>query len=133
MSRQYVFCRTRSLEWPQDWINERAIVKGRTFHWEAMSTVIKSRHASRLRTFKGGLIIFALAPPVNCLIRNLSETGAVLDVERPGDIPDEFSLLIKPEFVKRNCRVAWRSAKHIGIQFVRGRQLGGITPVLGAA
>ena len=97
-----------------------------------MSTA-KSRHASRLRTFKGGLIMFALAPPVDCLIRNLSETRAALEVERLGDIPDEFSLLIKPEFVWRNCRVSWRSAKHIGIQFVRGRQLGAITAVLGAA
>jgi hypothetical protein len=92
-----------------------------------MSTVIaKSRNASRHRTFKGGSIMFALAPPVDCLIRNFSETGAALEVECSSDIPDEFSLLVKPEFVKRNCRVAWRSAKSIGIQFATRRLVGGL-------
>jgi hypothetical protein len=72
----------------------------------------------RLRTFKGGSIIFGLAAAIDCTIRNMSETGASLEVTSPLGIPDRFTLLIKPEVVKRNCRVAWRSAKRIGVQFV---------------
>jgi len=83
-----------------------------------MSTIVaESRHAPR-RTFKGGAIIFGLARAIDCIVRNISETGAALEVKSPISIPDEFTLLIKPESVKRNCRVAWRSAERIGVQFV---------------
>ena len=76
------------------------------------------RRAPRLRTFKGGSIIFGLAAAIDCTIRNISETGASLEVASPVGIPDEFTLLIKPEFVKRDCQVAWRSAKRIGVRFL---------------
>ena len=75
------------------------------------------RRSPRLRTLKGGSIMFGVAAAVDCVIRNMSETGAALEVESPVGIPDEFRLLIKPEFLKRNCRVVWRSAKRIGVEF----------------
>jgi hypothetical protein len=83
-----------------------------------MTAAAESRHAPRLRTFKGGLITFGAAPTIDCLIRNMSETGAAIEVESQVGIPVEFTLVIKPEFVKRNCRVAWRSDSRIGVQFV---------------
>ena len=76
-----------------------------------------NRGHQRLRTYKGGSIIFGVAAAVDCTIRNMSESGAALEVESPVGIPDEFTLLIKPEFVKRNCRVVWRSAKRIGVHY----------------
>lgn len=78
----------------------------------------ENRRSARLRTYKGGSIIFGVAAAIDCIIRNMSETGAALEVESAVGIPDEFTLLIKPEFVKRNCRVAWRLAKRIGVQFI---------------
>ena len=77
-----------------------------------------TRNSPRLRTFKGGSIMFGVAAAIDCIIRNMSETGAALEIESPVGIPDEFTLLIKPEYVKRNCRVAWRSANRIGVAFV---------------
>ena len=82
-----------------------------------MATVAEARRAQRLRTFKGGLIMFGVASPIGCLIRNLSTTGAALEVEREQGIPDAFTLLIKPEFLKRKCRVTWRAGKRMGVQF----------------
>lgn len=76
------------------------------------------RKTPRKRTFKGGSITFGLAPAIGCVIRNLSDAGASVEVESPVEIPDDFSLLIKPEAIKRNCRVEWRSAKRIGVQFI---------------
>ena len=78
----------------------------------------ENRRRARLRTYKGGSIIFGVAAAIDCIIRNMSETGAALEVESAVGIPDEFTLLIKPEFVKRNCRVAWRLAKRIGVQSI---------------
>lgn len=81
--------------------------------------MVERRKTPRLRTLKGGSILFGVAPAVDCVIRNLSQDGAALDVANPFSIPDEFALLIKPERVKRNCRVVWRSETLIGVQFVR--------------
>lgn len=75
------------------------------------------RGSPRLRTLKGGLILFGTAPAFDCVIRNMSDTGALL-VVNPVGIPDEFTLVIKPEMRKRACRVAWRSADKIGVRFV---------------
>ena len=75
------------------------------------------RTSPRLRTLKGGLIIFGAAPAVDCIIRNMSDTGALL-VVNPVGIPEEFALIIKPEMRKRPCQIIWRSADKIGIRFV---------------
>ena len=76
------------------------------------------RRTQRLRSFKGGSIVFGVAAAIDCTIRNMSDAGAALEVESQFGIPAEFRLIIKLERVKRNCRVAWRSAKRIGVQFV---------------
>jgi hypothetical protein len=76
------------------------------------------RTSQRLRTLKGGSILFGLAPAIDCVVRNLSATGACLAVPNPAAIPEQFDLLIKPELLKRHCRVAWRTADRIGIRFV---------------
>ncbi len=78
----------------------------------------EKRSKPRLRTLKGGSIIFGLAAAIDCTVRNMSETGACLEVQSPLGIPDDFTLLIKPEFVKRACHVAWRSSQRIGVRFV---------------
>ena len=76
---------------------------------------MEKRRADRLRTFKGGSILFGSAPGVDCIIRNMSKSGACLEVQAP--VADTFSLLIKPELLKRTCEVAWRSANRIGVRF----------------
>jgi hypothetical protein len=77
-----------------------------------------NRRVPRLRNLKGGSILFGVAPAIDCAIRNMSKAGAQLAVESPIGIPDEFTLLIKPELTKRNCHVAWRKAHRIGVRFV---------------
>jgi PilZ domain-containing protein len=75
------------------------------------------RKSPRLRTLKGASITFGTAG-IDCVIRNMSETGACLEVASPVGIPDNFTLLIKPKILKRNCRISWRSAHRIGVRFV---------------
>jgi len=62
--------------------------------------------------------MFGTAAAIDCIIRNMSDSGAALEVETPVGIPDDFTLLIKPEMIKRQCHVAWRSAKRIGVRFI---------------
>lgn len=78
----------------------------------------EKRQAPRRRTLKGGSILFGVAPAIDCVIRNMSATGAQLAVDSPAAIPDEFTLLIKPELIKRKCRAEWRKGNRIGVRFV---------------
>jgi hypothetical protein len=78
----------------------------------------QKRVAPRHRTFKGGKIRFrALGASIDCVIRNLSETGACLQVESQSGIPDTFELFTTEDRSVRTCRVVWRSANRIGVAF----------------
>jgi hypothetical protein len=76
------------------------------------------RHSPRQRVLKAGTISFGLGAGISCTVRNLSERGASLEIASPIGIPNEFTLVIITDNVKRLCRVAWRSARRIGISFV---------------
>lgn len=73
-----------------------------------------NRIAARHRVLKGAKIEFG-GSAIDCTIRNLSDTGAALDVTSPVGIPTEFTLVA--EGIHRPCRVVWRKEKRIGITF----------------
>jgi hypothetical protein len=54
---------------------------------------------------------------IDCIVRNLSETGASLEVISPVGIPDRFTLVVDTEGSKRPCRIVWRKEKRIGVRF----------------
>jgi hypothetical protein len=72
------------------------------------------RIAPRHRVLKGGRILFG-GGSIDCTVRNLSETGAALDVTSPLGIPTEFTLVT--DNGQRHCRVVWRKEKRIGVTF----------------
>jgi PilZ domain len=72
------------------------------------------RIATRRRVLKSGKIEFG-GGAIDCTIRNLSDTGAALDVTSPVGIPAEFNLVVNG--TPRPCRVVWRKEKRIGITF----------------
>ena len=72
------------------------------------------RDRPRHRVLKGAKIEFG-GSAIDCTIRNLSDTGAALDVTSPVGIPTDFTLVA--EGIRRPCRVVWRKEKRIGITF----------------
>ena len=72
------------------------------------------RIATRHRVLRAGTIQFG-GGAIDCTIRNISETGAALDVASQLGIPTEFMLAIDGE--QRPCRVVWRKEKRIGVTF----------------
>jgi hypothetical protein len=74
------------------------------------------RRTVRHRTLKAGSIAFG-GSAINCVVRNLSDTGAALEVASPVGIPDQFEL-INGEF-RRTCTVVWRSKDRIGVTFMK--------------
>ena len=77
------------------------------------------RTDKRQRTFKGGAISLVGSAARECIIRNLSDTGACLELSETTGIPDSFQLIIRPEIITRSCEVAWRSVQRIGVRFKR--------------
>ncbi len=75
------------------------------------------RTSPRRRTLKAGTIAFNRAGGIDCTVRNLSEQGACLEVESPLGIPDNFTLVIESDHIRRSCHVAWRNAKRLGVAF----------------
>jgi len=74
------------------------------------------RIAPRRRVLKAGSIEFA-GDAIACTIRNISETGAALDVMSPLYIPDRVTLVMQTEQITRACRVIWRKERRIGVTF----------------
>lgn len=56
----------------------------------------------------------AKAPPVECTIRDISQTGAMIELEG-AEVPDDFTLVFS-----RHCRVIRRSkdGDKIGVEFL---------------
>ena len=54
---------------------------------------------------------------MNCLVRNISISGAALDVSNPLDIPERFDLVFKADGTHIPCHVIWRQGEQIGVAF----------------
>jgi PilZ domain len=75
------------------------------------------RGAPRRRVLKAGTIAFNKAGGISCTVRNISDTGACLEVASPIGIPDAFTLAINSDHMQYPCCVAWRSHNRVGVAF----------------
>jgi hypothetical protein len=76
----------------------------------------RPRAAPRRRVLKAGSISFG-GGSIDCTVRNISETGAALEVVTPLYIPDQFKLIIPMDNLNRPCHVVWRKERRIGVAF----------------
>jgi hypothetical protein len=75
------------------------------------------RTAPRQRTLKGARIVFnAGRSTIDCTVKNLSATGAKLQVASVVGVPNTFDLVLG-EGPPRPCRVVWRTLRELGIEF----------------
>jgi hypothetical protein len=76
------------------------------------------RSRTRRRVFKTAKIALQNhCSAIDCTVRNLSEGGACLKIESSFGIPERFDLVLDSGIV-RNCRIAWRKATQIGVEFI---------------
>jgi hypothetical protein len=78
--------------------------------------VENKRVAARRRVLKTGYIVISdKAPKLECTVRNISETGASIQVSTTIGIPSIFDVII--DGARRQCRSVWRTDTKIGIAF----------------
>jgi hypothetical protein len=76
----------------------------------------EQRDCRRQRVLKSGTIAFN-GSTIDCVVRNISITGAALEVESQSGIPPTFDLIVAPGKFSEHCRVLWRKDKRIGVIF----------------
>jgi hypothetical protein len=77
---------------------------------------MERRAIPRNTVLMSGAIEFA-GSTINCLISNISISGAALDVTSPLDIPERFNLVFKADDTHIPCHVVWRKEERIGVAF----------------
>lgn len=76
------------------------------------------RRSPRQRVLKAGKIAYANGSIViDCTIRNLSDTGARLQVPTSVAIPDRFEFVEAASAKRRPATVMWRRGDLMGIRF----------------
>src|SRR3954471_3216978 len=76
------------------------------------------RVAPRMRTLIAAKISFSNGQSTpDCLIRNLSDTGAKLIVSAAVTLPECFDLIVPPKSLTRRARIVWRRGEEIGVRF----------------
>ena len=81
----------------------------------------EKRKLRRSRVLKAGTISFGGAA-ISCALRNLTRSGAMLDVASPLGVPREFTLVIVSDDIRHECRIVWIKEKRIGVSFRLDRE-----------
>ena len=80
---------------------------------------MERRRHTRPRTLKSArILINRHHSAIDCVVRNLSPTGACLSMASTLGIPDRFDVLFDADKSIRPCRLVWYNAKEVGVEFV---------------
>jgi PilZ domain len=78
--------------------------------------MVETRAAPRYRVSKPAQIEHG-GRKITCTLRDLSTTGAALEVPDPAVIPAKFTLVVPEDGLKLTCRVVRRIGFRIGVVF----------------
>jgi len=89
---------------------------------------MERRRHPRARTLKSARILLNHHHSViDCTVRNLSSTGACLNVASTLGIPDRFDVIFDCDKSVRPCRLIWHKEKEIGVEFASDADEGALT------
>ena len=78
--------------------------------------MVETRIAPRYRVIKPARIEYGGAK-IPCTVRDLSITGAALEVSDPIGIPSKFTLVVPEDELRLPCRVVRRTGFRIAVAF----------------
>jgi len=84
-----------------------------------LSHIDERRASVRQPTFKAGEVILPEGGALDCIIRNVSESGCLIKIENAGSLPDKISVRIDLDMPARQAEVIWRSSTLAGAMFIR--------------
>ena len=80
---------------------------------------LTGRKHPRTLSQKAAIVVAPEFPVINCTVIDVSESGAGLSIGMGTTlgIPDTFDLVIEGDPKKYPCRVVWKQAYKIGVEF----------------
>lgn len=72
----------------------------------------------RSRVLRGAKIILGTSSVIDCVVRNVTNTGARVQLANTVELPDDLGLTFDNGYSIRPCKVIWRTVTETGIQFV---------------
>ncbi|GJD59725.1 pilus assembly protein PilZ [Methylobacterium dankookense] len=77
------------------------------------------RRQPRKNDFKTGSLFFHAAPQqVDCLVWNLSDFGALIEIPDEVEIPSHFRLIATSMNIDRSSMSIWRANRKIGVAYI---------------
>ncbi|WP_298254332.1 PilZ domain-containing protein [Bradyrhizobium sp.] len=78
--------------------------------------MVEGREAPRYRVKKPAWIEHG-GDKIACTVRDLSLTGASLEVSDPRNVPEKFTLVVPEDGLKIACQVIRRAEFRLGVKF----------------
>ncbi len=76
------------------------------------------RKITRTRVLKGAKFLLKNSSVRDCVVRDLSNAGACVEVPNTIELPEELDLTFDGGRSLRRCRVVWRKISKTGVEFV---------------
>jgi len=81
--------------------------------------VQERRNSTRSRVLKGAKIILGASSVIDCVVRNVTNSGARVQIANTVELPEDLGLTFDGGRSIRDCRVVWRTVTETGVKFVR--------------
>lgn len=82
--------------------------------------MVESRRSDRIRTFLRARIVFNNQnSTIDCTVKNISPTGAKIDICNALTVPETFDLIIPQKGRTYRARISWRDADSMGVRFIQ--------------
>ena len=75
------------------------------------------RKNRRARVLKGGKFLLGKDSIRDCVVRDLTDTGAGVEIPNTIDLPEALNLTMNTGRIARRCRVVWRKISKAGLEF----------------
>ena len=76
------------------------------------------RGSGRSRVLKGVKLVLGKSSVIDCVVRNVTNSGARIHLPNTVDLPEAFDLTFDGGYSFRRCRMVWRSVTEAGVQFI---------------
>ena len=80
--------------------------------------MVERRKSGRSRVLKGAKLVLGRSAIIDCVVRNLTNKGARLQIANTVDLPRDFEMTFDGGYSIRPCRLIWRTVTETGVEFV---------------
>ena len=76
------------------------------------------RKRPRMRVLKSAKFILGRSSVFDCVVRDLTNLGAGIDIPNAIDLPEAFEMTFDDGRSIRPCRLVWRTLSKTGVEFL---------------